>query len=132
MMFFKKSPPQLRLVFLRAASKTTRAFLHCYTSLESFLKAKWQMMRPPATSKAPTHVYEVRPRADHAGVDLISDVLPYSPLWHAGPNAISNAKLKQDRAARTCSSPSYCNRLREIFSAGHTTPAFAFTMKLAT
>jgi len=91
MMFFKKSPPQLRLVFLRAASKTTRAFLHCYTSLESFLKAKWQMMRPPATSKAPTHVYEVRPRADHAGVDLISDVLPYSPLWYAGPNAISNA-----------------------------------------
>ena len=25
------------------------------------------------------------------GVDLISDALPYSPLWHAGPTAISNA-----------------------------------------
>src|SRR5438477_10135572 len=91
MMLLKKSPPQLRLVFLRAASKTTRAFLHCYASLESFLKAKWQMMRPPVTSKTSTHVYEVRPRADHSGVDLISDVLPFSPLWYAGPNAISNA-----------------------------------------
>jgi len=37
------------------------------------------------------HVYEVRPREDHRGVNLISDVLPYSPLWYAGPNAISNA-----------------------------------------
>ena len=91
MMLLKKSPPQLRLIFLRAVSKTTRAFLHCYTSLESFLKAKWQMMRPPVTSKTSTHVYEIRPRADHSGVDLISDVLPFSPLWYAGPNAISNA-----------------------------------------
>jgi hypothetical protein len=32
-----------------------------------------------------------RPRADKHGMDLISDVLPYSPLWYAGPNAISNA-----------------------------------------
>jgi hypothetical protein len=36
-------------------------------------------------------VYEVRPRADHRGVDLISDVLAFGPLWYAGPNAISNA-----------------------------------------
>jgi hypothetical protein len=91
MMLLNKSPPQLRLVFLRAASKTTRAFLHRYTSLESFLKAKWQMMQPPTTSQTSTHVYEVRPRADHSGVDLISDVLPFGPLWYTGPNAISNA-----------------------------------------
>jgi hypothetical protein len=91
MMLPKKLPPQLRVVFLRAASKTTRAFSHCYTSLESFLKAKWQMMRPPITSKTSTHVYEVRPRADHSGVDLISDALPFGPLWYAGPNAISNS-----------------------------------------
>ena len=37
------------------------------------------------------HVYEIRPRADKHGIDLISDVLPYSPLWYAGPTAISNA-----------------------------------------
>ena len=37
------------------------------------------------------HVYEVRPRKDHRGVDLISDVLPFGRLWYGGPNAISNA-----------------------------------------
>jgi hypothetical protein len=37
------------------------------------------------------HVYEVRPRKDHRGVNLISDALSYSPLWYAGPTAISNA-----------------------------------------
>jgi hypothetical protein len=36
-------------------------------------------------------VYEVRPRKDHRGVDLISDVLPYRVLWYAEPNAVSNA-----------------------------------------
>jgi hypothetical protein len=29
-----------------------------------------------------THVYEVRPRKDHRGVDLISDVLPFGRLWY--------------------------------------------------
>jgi len=28
-----------------------------------------------------THVYEVRPRKDHRGVDLISDALPFVRLW---------------------------------------------------
>jgi hypothetical protein len=37
------------------------------------------------------HIYEVRPRKDKRGVDLISDALPFSPLRYAGPNAISNA-----------------------------------------
>jgi hypothetical protein len=27
------------------------------------------------------HLYEVRPRKDHRGVDLISDVLPFGGLW---------------------------------------------------
>src|SRR5262249_16166354 len=36
-------------------------------------------------------INEVRPRADHRGVDLISDVLAFGPLWYAGPNAITNA-----------------------------------------
>jgi len=36
-------------------------------------------------------VYEIRPRKDHRGVDLISDVLPFGRLWYAEPNAISNA-----------------------------------------
>jgi hypothetical protein len=37
------------------------------------------------------HIYEIRPRADKRGFDLISDALPLSPLWYPGPNAISNA-----------------------------------------
>ena len=37
------------------------------------------------------HVYEVHPRKDHRGVDLISDVLPFGRLWYGEPIAISNA-----------------------------------------
>jgi hypothetical protein len=37
------------------------------------------------------HVYEVRPRKDHRGVDLISDALPFGRLWYVGANAICNA-----------------------------------------
>ena len=37
------------------------------------------------------HAYEVRPRKDHRGVDLISDALPFGGLSYGKPNAISNA-----------------------------------------
>ena len=37
------------------------------------------------------HVYEVRPRKDHRGVDLISDALPFGRLWYGEPNAASKA-----------------------------------------
>jgi hypothetical protein len=37
------------------------------------------------------HAYEIRPRDDKRGIDLMSDVLPFSRLWYAGPNALSNA-----------------------------------------
>ena len=37
------------------------------------------------------HTYEVRPRKDKPGVDLISDVLPFGRLWYGEPNAASNA-----------------------------------------
>jgi hypothetical protein len=37
------------------------------------------------------HVYEIRPRKDHRGVDLISDVRPFGRLWYDGANAASNA-----------------------------------------
>ena len=37
------------------------------------------------------HVYEVRPRKDKRGFDLISDALPFGALWYAEPNAVSNA-----------------------------------------
>jgi hypothetical protein len=40
----------------------------------------------------PTHVYEVRPRKDRRGFDLISDVLPFGRFWYDTPdNAIGYA-----------------------------------------
>ena len=37
------------------------------------------------------HTYEVRPRMDRRGVDLISDALPFGRLWYGEPNAVSDA-----------------------------------------
>jgi hypothetical protein len=37
------------------------------------------------------HAYEIRPRKDHRGVDLISDALPFGRLWYGEPIAITNA-----------------------------------------
>ena len=40
----------------------------------------------------PAHdVYEVRPRREGDGVDLISDVFRYGPIWYAGPDAVRYA-----------------------------------------
>jgi hypothetical protein len=36
-----------------------------------------------------TLVYEVRPRRDHRGFDLISDALPFGGLWYPGKNAVN-------------------------------------------
>ena len=37
------------------------------------------------------HLYEVRPRKDRRGVDLISDVLQFGRLCYGELNAVSNA-----------------------------------------
>jgi hypothetical protein len=42
------------------------------------------------TSSNP-RIYEVRPRKDHRGVDLVSDVLPFGRLSYGELSAISNA-----------------------------------------
>jgi len=36
-------------------------------------------------------LYEIRPRKDHRGIDLISDALPFRRLWYGEPNAVGNA-----------------------------------------
>jgi hypothetical protein len=46
------------------------------------------------------HKYEVRPRKDHRGVNLISDALPFGRLWYG------DTKCGQQR-----------NRLREVLKA---------------
>jgi hypothetical protein len=35
--------------------------------------------------------YEIRPREDRDGFDLISKLFRYGPIWYAGPDAIRNA-----------------------------------------
>jgi hypothetical protein len=45
----------------------------------------------PTAPRFPMHIYEVRPRKGHRGVDLISDALPFGRLRYAKPNAASNA-----------------------------------------
>jgi hypothetical protein len=52
-------------------------------TIEKPLKLAWQ---------GSTHVYEVRPRSDKRGVDLISDALPFGRLWYGEPNAVSSLR----------------------------------------
>ena len=64
------------------------------------------------------HLYEVRPRKDHRGVNLISDVLPFGRLWYGEPNAVSNAvgyarfysrsAKKRNRGNGECCRPRHC------------------------
>jgi len=50
------------------------------------------MLKRGEPMKEAQHVYEVRPRKDHRGVDLISDALPFGLLWYDTPdNAIGYA-----------------------------------------
>jgi hypothetical protein len=45
-------------------------------------------------STIPVHVYELRPRKDHRGFDLISDALPFGRLWYTKPDdAVDYAKF---------------------------------------
>jgi hypothetical protein len=44
-----------------------------------------------SVDKGTVHIYEVRPRKDKRGVDLISDALPFGRLWYGEPDAVSNA-----------------------------------------
>ena len=45
------------------------------------------MALPQPTDPLHTHVYEVRPRKDRRGFDLISDVLPFGRLWYEDASA---------------------------------------------
>jgi len=47
---------------------------------------------------APLHVYEVRPRIDHRGVDLISDVLPFGRLWYGTPDHAVGYAMQNSRS----------------------------------
>ena len=55
------------------------------------VQQRWAESDRRKRSTTSIHIYEIRPRTDKHGVDLSGDRLPLSPLWYAGPNAISNA-----------------------------------------
>ena len=57
----------------------------------SFLGVVSEDLIPMPSRMTSQHAYEVRPRKDQRGVDLISDALPFGRLWYDGSNAISNA-----------------------------------------
>ena len=50
-----------------------------------------EVFQDPCVSAQKCSRYEVRPRSDKRGVNLISDALPFGRLWYGAPNAISNA-----------------------------------------
>ena len=69
------------------------------------------------------HFYEVRPRKDKRGVDLISDVLPFGRMWYGKPNAASNAvsyamhySRSADAVIRDGSAQAWCKILKECRS----------------
>jgi hypothetical protein len=43
------------------------------------------------TMSTSQHLYEVRPRKDRRGIDLIGERLPLGVLWFEGPDAIEDA-----------------------------------------
>ena len=49
----------------------------------------------------PSRIYEVRPRKDHRGVDLISDALPFGRLWYGDANAVANAVVYAQHCSRS-------------------------------
>jgi len=44
------------------------------------------------------HVYEIRPRKDKRGVDLISDVLPFGRLWYDKPDSAIGYAMHSSRS----------------------------------
>jgi hypothetical protein len=47
---------------------------------------------------AEPHTYEVRPRKDKRGVDLISDALPFGGLWYDTPDYATGYAMHSSRS----------------------------------
>jgi hypothetical protein len=65
---------------------------------ESFLIAGRQMIRHVIAMITSMHVYEVRPRTDKRGVDLISDVLPFGRLLYDTPDNATGYAMHSSRS----------------------------------
>ena len=69
-------------------TKRARRLLKAFINL---VQQRWTKPNSLKHSTTSIYIYEICPRADKRGFDLISDALPYSPLWYRGPNAIRDA-----------------------------------------
>jgi hypothetical protein len=69
----------------------------------------------PTAPQTSIHVYEVRPRSDKRGVDLISDALPFGRLVYGGPkiaagaNQVINSALPEATDLSAAFSGEFCN-----------------------
>jgi hypothetical protein len=57
----------------------------------NLVQQRWGKLDRRKHSTRSIHIYEIRPRADKHGFDLISGTLRYGPLWYRGSNAIVDA-----------------------------------------
>jgi hypothetical protein len=46
------------------------------------------LQRSPLPELKSTHIYEIRPRKDRRGFDLISAALPFGQLWYLDAAAV--------------------------------------------
>jgi hypothetical protein len=54
------------------------------------MKAMYCEQSSPMLKAGHDH-YEVRPRKDRDGFELMSKLFRYGPIWYAGPDAVRNA-----------------------------------------
>jgi hypothetical protein len=99
--------------------KATRAEQNSLRLLEAIRQAFGGANNRREISVTPAHdVYEIRPRADRDGFDLISDRLRYGPIWYAGPDAVRCAVAYAKYCSRSCSRPAVIR----VFNEGATSP----------
>ena len=68
--------------------------IHSALVTVSFLGVVSEDLIPMPSRMTSQHVYEIRPRKDHRGVDLISDTLPFGRLWYGEHNQQCNQLRK--------------------------------------
>jgi hypothetical protein len=75
----------------RNVGDLTKRAQHMLKTSINLVQQRWAKPNRLKQSTTSIDIYEIRPRAEERGFDLISDALPYSPLWYRGPNAIRDA-----------------------------------------
>jgi hypothetical protein len=97
-------------LLVRSEEKGRRVLEALTDKLWGNANSRTEMSATPAQD-----VYEIRPRKDRDGFDLIGDRLRFGPIWYAGPDAIRYAVAY----AKYCSrSRSHRAIIRVFYEAG--------------